>query len=165
MPIWTCEECGQSFSRRRAGGRPIRFCSVPCYHAYRKRCGIATGQFTPGFTPWNKGLKGVHCSPASEWKKGMAGRNWLPVGSKRVRHFRRTNIDRIFVKIAEPNQWREESHLVWEKHNGPIPKGLLAHHIDGNPTNNTIGNLALVSRKAHINLHRSDLRLSKQKKT
>jgi len=29
------------------------------------------GRFEPGQEPWNKGLKGIHLSPKSEWKKGV----------------------------------------------------------------------------------------------
>lgn len=34
------------------------------------------------------------------------------------------------------------------------PDGFEVHHIDGNPNNNDINNLALVERSAHVNLHK-----------
>ncbi len=42
---------------------------------------------------------------------------------------------------------------VWEKHNGPVPKGHDVHHIDGNKDNNDISNLECVLRKTHHEKH------------
>ena len=42
---------------------------------------------------------------------------------------------------------------VWEKHNGPIPKGCHIHHIDGNPLNNDISNLRCVTPFEHAGEH------------
>lgn len=42
---------------------------------------------------------------------------------------------------------------VWEYYNGEIPKGYQIHHIDGDKSNNDIGNLQLISRKKHAELH------------
>lgn len=44
---------------------------------------------------------------------------------------------------------------VWIKHNGEIPKGFHVHHLDGNPANNDISNLALMSNSAHSSHHAS----------
>jgi hypothetical protein len=46
-----------------------------------------------------------------------------------------------------------EHRLVWEKVNGPIPEGMVLHHIDENPLNNTIENLQLVTRSEHRLIH------------
>lgn len=45
--------------------------------------------------------------------------------------------------------------LIWEKHNGEIPKGYQIHHIDGNKLNNDISNLQLISAEEHTRLHMS----------
>lgn len=37
--------------------------------------------------------------------------------------------------------------IIWEIFNGPIPDGLIIDHIDGNPQNNKIDNLRLVTHK------------------
>lgn len=45
---------------------------------------------------------------------------------------------------------------VWEKHNGPIPKGYHIHHIDHNTNNNEIDNLQLMTMSEHLSLHGQD---------
>ena len=45
---------------------------------------------------------------------------------------------------------------VWEYHNGEIPKGYHIHHKDGDRSNNSIDNLALVLGKDHLSGHMSD---------
>ena len=42
---------------------------------------------------------------------------------------------------------------VWERHNGPVPKGHQIHHIDHNPDNNEIENLQLMSKADHLKYH------------
>ena len=42
---------------------------------------------------------------------------------------------------------------VWEKHNGKVPDGYSVHHLDKNPRNNDISNLALMSYSAHSSHH------------
>ena len=41
----------------------------------------------------------------------------------------------------------------WEACCGPIPIGRIIHHKNENPTDNGIGNLAMMTRKAHTVLH------------
>lgn len=43
--------------------------------------------------------------------------------------------------------------LIWEKNYGEIPKGMHIHHIDGNPQNNCILNLQLMTKGEHHTLH------------
>ena len=42
---------------------------------------------------------------------------------------------------------------VWEKHNGPFPNDMVLHHIDGNPANNLIENLACITWGEHERIH------------
>jgi hypothetical protein len=51
-----------------------------------------------------------------------------------------------YVQLSKAiNGTRLEHRIVWEQHNGPIPKGMHIHHIDGVKTNNNIDNLSLVT--------------------
>lgn len=43
--------------------------------------------------------------------------------------------------------------LIWEEHNGEIPKGYQIHHIDKNKLNNDLNNLQLVNSSEHTKLH------------
>lgn len=113
--------------------------------------------FKKGQIPWNKGIKGIHVSPATEFKKGQPSINKLPLGTLTQRKDKSGKI-RNWIKIEEPNKWIEYAKFVWIQHNGNIPKGFLIHHIDKNTLNDNIENLALVTRKAHINIHRQDLK-------
>lgn len=119
--------------------------------------------FKKGARPWNKDKKGMHLSPKTEFKKGQRSVNFLPVGTKRLRK-EKNNGYRRFIKIEDPNVWIEYAKLVWIQSNGKIPKGYLIHHIDEDKLNDTISNLALVTRAAHINLHRHVLAEGKQRK-
>jgi len=115
---------------------------------------MAGGQFVRGSIPWNKGMKGIHMSPETEFKKGSVSANKLPVGSVTIRTRKRDNRQRAWVKIAEPSVWRPRALVVWEEHNGPIPKGHVIHKIDDDPLNDDVGNLSMLTRAEHMKLHR-----------
>ena len=138
------------------GKRPIRFCSQRCYHAWRKKNNITGGQYKKGATPWNKNKKGIHLSPKTEFKKGRISETKAPVGTVRIRSCKGGH-KRAFIKVADPNIWELRCHSIWKENFGEIPKGALIHHIDKNPMNDSISNLALVSRSCHMNKHRADL--------
>lgn len=47
--------------------------------------------------------------------------------------------------------------LVYEKHYGKIPKGMIVHHIDFNKENNDIDNLELMTIDEHNKIHHKGL--------
>ena len=98
-------------------------------------------RFKPGNIPWNKGKKGVCAGNiATRFKPGHIPWNYLPVGSERVK-----TDGYIWVKIADPNKWRQKHILLWEAENGPVPKGHVILFSDQDPRNLSLENLLLVS--------------------
>ena len=108
--------------------------------------------FKKGHKSWNKGKKGIHLSPETEFKKGQKGINWKATGTISCRTDK-GNKQRQWIKIEEPNIWIEYAKFIWIKNNGKISKGYLIHHIDNNSMNDNINNLALLTRKAHFQIH------------
>jgi len=160
MAHWICDQCGVGFKRDKQGARVIRFCSQACYHLWREQTGASnTGQFKSGHKTWNKGKKGLHLSPESEFKKGHISNRKLPVGAVVIRMRKRDNKQRKWIKIGNPNIWQIHCHYVWEQTYGKISKGLLIHHIDRDTMNDDLNNLALISRAAHLNEHRPEMRI------
>lgn len=45
------------------------------------------------------------------------------------------------------------AHMVWAYHNGPVPKGYVVHHINGNPDDNRVENLELLTPSQHCAQH------------
>lgn len=43
--------------------------------------------------------------------------------------------------------------MIWSAAHGPIPRGYDIHHIDNNPRNNDLSNLACLSRAEHRRIH------------
>ena len=119
--------------------------------------------FKNGSEPWNKGLKGVRLSPATEFKKGQRGIKWKPVGTQTIRKDK-TGTLRRFVKVAEPNIWKLYAVHIWEAKFGQVPRGLILHHRDHNSLHDELNNLCVLTRTAHIKEHRRDLERGKRKR-
>lgn len=80
-----------------------------------------------------------------------------PIGSVRIRRRNRNGGEqRAYIKTAEPNVWILHARYVWEKANGPIPRGMGIHHKDRDKLNDALDNLELVSKAEHIDLHRHE---------
>ncbi|HDR7254295.1 HNH endonuclease signature motif containing protein [Bacillus cereus group sp. MYBK71-2] len=124
--------------------------------AYIKNNGLRSGldaRFVEGSKPWNKGKKGIYTGGSqTQFKKGQRPHNYKPVGSERV------NSDGyVDVKVADPNKWRAKHQLLWEKENGPIPKGYVIIFGDGNRRNFQQDNLILVSKSQLAILNKNQL--------
>jgi len=116
------------------------------------------GSFRKGQSPWNKGIKGTHFSPETEFKKGQKSINHLPVGSITIRKYYKRNLSpKRWIKIAEPNKWIMYTVYLWQKNIGNIPADKILHHINRDSLDDRIENLCLVTRAEHINIHRADL--------
>jgi hypothetical protein len=146
----TCEQCGGKFDRKLAGSRPIRFCSGACYHAWRKDNGIVTGAFKPGFTPWNKNLKGIHLSPASEFKRGHDVNEVYELGTVTERRGRK---GRVRQHVKTPDGWVEYAKWLWIEHYGRLILGDVVHHLNGQHLDDRIENLIALPRQDHPIYH------------
>ncbi|GHV76492.1 hypothetical protein AGMMS49942_13130 [Spirochaetia bacterium] len=63
----------------------------------------------------------------------------------------------VKVKIADPKTWKVKHRIIWEKANGPVPKGNVIIFADGNRMNVKLKNLLMVSRKELAVMNRSGL--------
>ncbi|TVX93027.1 HNH endonuclease signature motif containing protein [Paenibacillus agilis] len=114
--------------------------------AFIRNHGLKSGidaRFNKGHEPANKGTKGLYKGgEATQFKKGHRPHNYRPVGSERV-----NGDDYVDVKVADPNKWKSKHILIWEQHNGAVPKGHIVIFGDGNRRNFELSNLILVSRQ------------------
>lgn len=72
---------------------------------------------------------------------GAAAQKYCPIGTEKFRvsdHY-------WWVKVAE-RKWELKHRVVWERHHGPIPRGMLIGFRDGNPHNFDIENLQMLTR-------------------
>lgn len=121
---------------------------------YRNKLTTGTvGYFKKGSTPWNKGLKGYMGANKTSFKKGTIPPQYRPVGSERI-----TKDGYIEIKVEDPNKWELKHRVIWEQHNGEIPKGYAVIFADGDKSNLDIDNLLLVSRKQLLFMNRNNLR-------
>jgi hypothetical protein len=119
--------------------------SVSQIRAYKRNHRLSsglTGRYQPGSTPYTKGKKKYWSGgEESQFKKGHKPYNYMPVGSERI-----NGEGYIDIKIADPNIWRGKHLILWEQHNGSVPKGHAVLFGDGNRMNVDIDNLVLVTR-------------------
>jgi len=111
-------------------------------------------QFPKGHVPANKGLKGYH-APGSEkgwFQKGHSPLNSNPVGTETLR-----DDGYLWVKIAEPNKWKQRHRILWEKANGKVHRGFCLLFSDGDRKNTSLDNLILISRSQLAVLNKLNL--------
>lgn len=159
-----CRQCGEP-TPLGCSGKPKVFCSGDCDRLWRsaqwKGNKLRAGRppvnaFPAGHTPWTKGLKGIHLSPGTEFKPGPRPELRAGNGRVRIRKRKRDGRSRAWVKIVQPNVWKLRAVLVWEQAHGPLAPGFLIHHIDRDTLNDSLDNLAALSRAAHLNDHRPE---------
>lgn len=114
---------------------------------FTKRIGPNRTSFKKGHIPWNKGMKGIHLSPETEFKKGGYPPTYCKVGTIRKRKHWREKIARYWIKVADPSKWILLSHFRWQKEYGPLIKGDIVHHINGLSFDDRPENLIALPRK------------------
>jgi len=115
--------------------------------------------FKKGYTPWNKGinlpyevwnkgLKGIHLSQRTEFKKGHK----LSMKKNGIIGQSIDKEGRVRLYINKQQIFR--SHINWIRHNQmPIPKGFVVHHRDMDKNNDNINNLLLLPSTLHKQMH------------
>lgn len=101
------------------------------------------GQFVKGIVPWNTGLKGVNGYNANKtsFKSGKEHPKYKPIGSERI-----DKDGLLVVKVAD-RKWMPKQKYLWEKENGPVPRGHVVIFGNRNKRDFRSVNLILVSRK------------------
>jgi len=108
------------------------------------------GKIKKGNVPPNKGKKGhsVPGSEATQFKKGQKPVNAKPIGYERIC----SKNGYVLIKVARPNPYTgaksrimPKHRYLWEEKNGPIPKGHVLRHMDGNILNTDPKNWICVS--------------------
>jgi hypothetical protein len=147
--------CKKEFKTRQS---KRKFCCRECYIEYRKIYG-SKGDYRPGTKPWNKGLKGIHLSPRTEFKPGN---NMKALGSFSLK--KRKGNPRRYIKImvGEQPKWVLYSKYLWEKTHGKIPLGYTLLYKDGDILNDEISNLGLVSISDMLLTHKRQKRSKRQ---
>ena len=153
MVTFTCDNCGNTRTLKvkrcypctaspgSAASNARRIATMTgAKHSSERRAAISAGQR-------NRTDVSTRFDLAAHYK-GRHGGKWLDAGTERLQ-----TKGRYMVKCAD-GKWRYRARLVWEKANGPIPKGQLIHHRNGDATNDDISNLQLVTRSAHLSIHR-----------
>ena len=111
-------------------------------------------RFKPGCKPFNKGRKMPnHGGKETQFKKGSVPPNRRPIGSERID----SKDGYVHVKVQDGHKndnWKPKHILVWEEHNGPIPKGHVIIFGDGNNRNFEPDNLICISRGKLATLNR-----------
>jgi hypothetical protein len=98
---------------------------------------------TPCFTPF---VKGMHVSPATQFKKGQTPHNQQEVGALRI-----NSSGDIDIKLAPgPRNWLSLRRYAWEQVHGPIPAGMCIVPINGDRHDTRIENLRLLTRAENI---------------
>jgi len=116
-------------------------------HPGRQSC------FKKGIIPANKGKKqteymtpeAIEKTKSTRFKKGHRVWNHKEIGFERI-----TKDGYIELKVAEPNVFKLKHRVMWEKHNGPIPKGYNIQFHDGNKLNCCMENLYIISRSDQL---------------
>lgn len=116
------------------------------------------GRFKKGQIPFNKGLKGVYNvgGNITSFKKGNRPHNYLPIGTELMR-----DDGYIWVKIADPNKWKQKHRLIWEEVFGPIPKGKSIVFKNQNKEDISLDNLILINKATLLRMNRKSCFLNK----
>ena len=147
-----CQECNQEFEAKRSDAKYCRKCYKEMRRAYlheydhRKRRDACPECGAP------KGKRAQFCRPCNNkhqpWRKvGKDNSNWKGGWTISTDGY-------VYRRVSpEPTTtgraYKAEHRLIWEQAHGPIPKGWVVHHLNGDKADNCLENLAAMPRTAH----------------
>jgi hypothetical protein len=106
-------------------------------------------KFEKGHNVWNKGLKGIHLSPKTEFKKGQFKGSEHPSwkGGEQI------NKNDCVYLYTDTNKRVRRPRKVYEDAYGEVPKGWILYHIDKNMHNDSLDNLIAIPRAVLVMLN------------
>lgn len=111
-----------------------------------------SGLFHPGHVPANKGVKGIHYSPSTEFQKGHVPANIKYDGHISIRKNSKDKFPYKYIRIRK-GRYELLHRVIWESVNGKIPPGGCIRFINGDTMNCNITNLMIVDRKTHLEIN------------
>lgn len=148
-----CLMCGRSYETT---DKRRKFCAVACYHRWQTRH-PNQGCFKKGNVPWLTGTKGAVKPNTGSFKPGHTRNGVCPIGTERTRKRQREPGKRVWIKVRDrrhPSDWILRAVYVWQAANGPLPRGAVVHHMNGNTLDDRLENLAMLTRGEHLSAHR-----------
>jgi hypothetical protein len=137
-------------------GKPLKHLGLNLngFPKYKKCACLKTrepnsGSFKKGHVTWNKGLKGIHLSPETEFKKGQFTGSEHPSwkGGEQI-----NSNDCVYV-YAGANKRIRRPRKVYQDAHGEIPKGWILYHIDKHIHNDNLDNLIAIPRAILVMLN------------
>lgn len=116
-----------------------------------------TGRFEKGNKPWCKGMAGK--MPPSKFNSGRFQKGNIPTSHKEVGTVSK-RADGYWIKISEPNVWKQYHRMIYEQCYGDIPTDCNIDFKDGDRFNIRPENLILVTKGEHCSLNAKKLRTS-----
>ena len=143
-----CEQCGASKDKFPCQVRDTHnFCSLSCSVSYRNKNGFNPSHYRDlrgeNNQMFGKGYLIAKDRNGMFGKKGDKCPNWKGGRSTRKDGYVRVNI----------NGSRILEHRFVLLNAGADPTGCVVHHVDGNPSNNDISNLKIMTQSEHARLH------------
>lgn len=118
----------------------------------------APGCFRKGQEAWNKGINfnSGGRSVETQFKAGKMPANCQPVGTEieDTYGYRKRKVRDDAPTGRTYQNWKFVHVIVWEQHNGPLPKGHLVRFRDGDIENVDPANLVALSRGENVVINR-----------
>lgn len=107
------------------------------------------GQFKKNQKPWNRGLKGIHLSPDTEFKVGQFKGDEHPSWKGGVQL---TKNDCAYV-YSGVNKRLRRPRIIYEEAYGEIPTGWILYHLDRDNKNDDLDNLIAIPRAILVKIN------------